>query len=327
MKKLFLLLSLFGLITAGLFPLKTMADPPEASSNGKWVMNLGLGVDLPSSNWQPAYNLGLGGGIAVGYSFNPTVTLGLNLEDHSFSGTNWSGNISNNDLRLLPTIKFYLLKTGLRFYLLAGAGLDLEFLNSQIGSASLTNFDSAVGAGLEIPLGSGVGLFAEGKHNELFFPNGATAGDIPVQAGLVLDLSSPNPNPSPTPQVVYLTVKTVKDETVITGFARGKNEFEFREDDLNNLKEIVDHLLANPGKGLALTGYTDPVGDDAVNAKLSEERAQWLKRYLMKMGLPAKNIWSVKGLGAKDPVGDNQTEEGMALNRRVVIHIMERAEK
>jgi outer membrane protein OmpA-like peptidoglycan-associated protein len=346
-KKL-LVLSLMAYLTfAGWF-----LSPAAASTNGlstddpgKWDLQVGLGLDLPGSNWQSAYNLGPGGGLALGYEFDPAFYLGLDLEDFYFSGTNWSGAVSDNDLRVLPILKYYFLKEGFRPYLLAGAGVDIEFLSSSLENNTPLNFDTVVGAGVEIPLSSGMGLFVEGKYNLLVFGNGATAGDVPLLAGLTFDLSSSDANgnnnqplaqpnlvprlvaskqvPQPTPQpVVYLTVKTVKDETTITGFARGENEFEFKAGDLKTLQDIVDYLRVNPGKGLVLKGYTDPVGDDAVNEKLSIERARWIERYLLKMGVPAAKIWSVKGLGAKDPVGDNRTEEGMAMNRRVLIHIV-----
>ena len=350
-KKLLVLSFVASLTYASLFLSPAEAASTEVLSTegpGKWDFQVGLGLDLPGSNWQSAYNRGPGGGLALGYEFDPAWTLELDLEDFYFSGANWSGAVSDNDLRILPILKIYFLKEGFRPYLLAGAGVDIEILSSSLGNATLLNFDSVVGAGVEFPLSSRIGLFVEGKYNLLVFGSGATTRDLPLLAGLTFDLSSSAPQPTanangnnsqplaqpnlvtrlvsskqvPQP-VVYLTVKTIKDETVITGFARGENEFEFKAGDLKTLQEIVDYLHANPGKGLVLKGYTDPVGDDATNEKLSIERAQWIERYLLKMGVPAENIRSVKGLGAKDPVGDNRTEEGMALNRRVLIHIVE----
>jgi outer membrane protein OmpA-like peptidoglycan-associated protein len=341
-KKLLVLSFVANLTLTGLF----LSSPAAASTEvpGKWDLQVSMGLDLPGSNWQSAYNLGPGGSLALGYEFDPAFYLGLDLEDFYFSGANWSGAVSDNDLRILPILKYHFFKEGFRPYLLAGAGVDIEILSSSLGNDTLLNFDPVVGAGVEIPLSSEIGLFVEGKYNLLVFGSGATAGDVPLLAGLTFDLSSSAPHANvlnhetlaqpkrvsrpvvstqaPT-SVVYLTVKTVKHETVITGFARGENEFEFKADDLKILQEIVDYLHANPDKGLILKGYTDPVGDDAFNEKLSMERAQWIKRYLLKMGIPAGDIWSVKGLGAKDPVGDNRTEEGMAMNRRVLIHIAE----
>lgn len=302
-----------------LSPAAASADGLSADDSGKWDFQVGLGLDLPGSNWQSAYHQGPGGGLALGYEFDPALYLGLDLEDFYFSGVNWSGTVSDNELRILPVLKYHFLKEGFRPYLLAGAGVDFELLTSPLGNASVLNFDSIVGAGVEFDLSPGMGLFVEGKYNLLVFGSGTTAGDVPLLAGLTFDLPG---SAEPSKPVVYLTVKTVKDETTITGFARGENEFEFKEGDLKNLQDIVNYLRANPREGLVLKGYTDPVGDDAVNEKLSIGRARWIERYLLQMGVPAEKIWSVKGLGAKDPVGDNRTEEGMAMNRRVLIHIV-----
>lgn len=67
-----------------------------------------------------------------------------------------------------------------------------------------------------------------------------------------------------------------------------------------------------------IVGHTDDVGGDAYNQKLSEKRAKAVYDYLVKNGMDKARL-SHKGMGEKDPVGDNKTEEGRAKNRRVEI--------
>ena len=65
-------------------------------------------------------------------------------------------------------------------------------------------------------------------------------------------------------------------------------------------------------------GYTDDVGEEAYNQKLSERRAQAVVDYLAAQGVAAGRIKAV-GYGEADPIADNATEDGRAQNRRVTI--------
>ena len=67
-----------------------------------------------------------------------------------------------------------------------------------------------------------------------------------------------------------------------------------------------------------VTGYTDSVGDEAYNQRLSERRAQAVADYLASHGIAAGRLVA-SGKGAADPVADNASAEGRAKNRRVVL--------
>lgn len=69
-----------------------------------------------------------------------------------------------------------------------------------------------------------------------------------------------------------------------------------------------------------VVGYTDSSGPEAYNLKLSQRRADAVAEYLDKhTRVPDDEIESV-GRGEENPIADNSTREGRALNRRVVIH-------
>jgi len=73
------------------------------------------------------------------------------------------------------------------------------------------------------------------------------------------------------------------------------------------------------GANLELNGHTDDTGDTDRNMALSIARATSVKEFLnKKCGFPVKNI-TVHGFGAKEPVSDNNTEEGRLKNRRIEI--------
>jgi OmpA-OmpF porin, OOP family len=65
-------------------------------------------------------------------------------------------------------------------------------------------------------------------------------------------------------------------------------------------------------------GYTDSIGSDAYNEKLSQRRAEAVKQYLVQKGVDPSRI-AVRGLGKTNPVATNATAEGRAENRRVEI--------
>jgi outer membrane protein OmpA-like peptidoglycan-associated protein len=101
-------------------------------------------------------------------------------------------------------------------------------------------------------------------------------------------------------------------------FDTGK--FNLRQTAREKLARFAGIVLAHPGLNLAVEGHTDITGSDELNQKLSEDRANAVRSYLVQQGLADSNI-SATGLGKADPVADNGTAAGRQLNRRVEIII------
>ena len=77
-----------------------------------------------------------------------------------------------------------------------------------------------------------------------------------------------------------------------------------------------------PGAKIRLDGYTDSIGTDEYNMKLSGRRAAAVKNHLIKeAGVSSSKITAV-GHGKADPVADNKTKEGRTKNRRVEVSIL-----
>lgn len=93
-----------------------------------------------------------------------------------------------------------------------------------------------------------------------------------------------------------------------------------RPESQEQLKNIVEILKAYPAVELKIGGYTDNVGDPAVNLKLSDERAKSVMNEIVKMGIAAKRL-QAEGYGEQFPVASNDTEEGKALNRRIAVRV------
>lgn len=92
------------------------------------------------------------------------------------------------------------------------------------------------------------------------------------------------------------------------------------------LDQIAEVLLANPHiRRVRVEGHTDNWGDPGFNRWLSKKRAGEVVKYLLRKGVSPERLESV-GRGSSEPIGDNRTEEGAALNRRVEFHIVERTD-
>ncbi len=86
----------------------------------------------------------------------------------------------------------------------------------------------------------------------------------------------------------------------------------------DTLEAAVKYLNANPGAHVEIVGHTDSIGTDEYNRSLSDRRATTVMQYLQGRGIDASRM-TIRGAGESDPVADNGTKEGRALNRRVVI--------
>jgi outer membrane protein OmpA-like peptidoglycan-associated protein len=83
-----------------------------------------------------------------------------------------------------------------------------------------------------------------------------------------------------------------------------------------SLAKVSGILQAYPGLKVQVEGYTDSVGSDDYNQKLSENRANAVRDFLITQGVQAANI-TAAGYGKTKPVADNSTSSGRAQNRRV----------
>jgi len=96
------------------------------------------------------------------------------------------------------------------------------------------------------------------------------------------------------------------------------NKYALSQDAQLKLAKLSGIIQAHPGLNLAIEGYTDTTGTPDYNLKLSQQRADAVRVFLISQGLSADIITS-KGLGQADPVADNSTAAGRKQNRRVEI--------
>jgi len=96
---------------------------------------------------------------------------------------------------------------------------------------------------------------------------------------------------------------------------------DLRPESITELDNVVRLMNENPNMKILISGYTDNVGNPADNLKLSTGRAVSVVNYLLGKGVNNSRL-SFKGFGEANPVADNDTEEGRALNRRTELSVV-----
>lgn len=89
------------------------------------------------------------------------------------------------------------------------------------------------------------------------------------------------------------------------------------------LDDAAETLRRNPTLVVEVAGHTDDRGDAGYNEGLSARRAETVRAYLIDSGIDAQRL-SARGYGETSPIADNETAEGRAENRRVVLRVLER---
>jgi OOP family OmpA-OmpF porin len=86
---------------------------------------------------------------------------------------------------------------------------------------------------------------------------------------------------------------------------------------LNGMIAIINEF---PTSEFAIRGFTDSVGGDSLNLKLSDKRANAVKDYLVNNGIDAARL-TAEGFGEESPIDSNNTRAGRAKNRRVEVKV------
>jgi outer membrane protein OmpA-like peptidoglycan-associated protein len=86
------------------------------------------------------------------------------------------------------------------------------------------------------------------------------------------------------------------------------------------LAKVAGIVSGHPGLRLDVEGYTDSVGGDVYNQRLSEQRGTSVRDYLIQQGMAGSSV-TTKGFGKAEPVASNDTAQGRQQNRRVELVI------
>ena len=213
----------------------------------------------------------------------------------------------------------------LNVYVLSTVMLAGSFLTacSSVKNANNTQKGAVVGATAGAVLGGVLGNNVGSKNNSAL--GAVLGGVIGGTAGAVI-----GKNMDKQAQQIENTVPGAQVERVGEGIKVILNEntvnFNFDSAELtttaqSNLDKIAKVFIDNPKTLITIYGYTDSVGKDEYNMKLSRTRANAVKSYLGKKGIGVKRI-TAQGMGEADPIASNDTKEGQAKNRRVEFGII-----
>ena len=139
------------------------------------------------------------------------------------------------------------------------------------------------------------------------------------------------PKPAPAPAVVAPAAKPAPAPapqppaaTKVTYAADAFFDFDkavLKAEGKAKLDDLVGKVKGINLEVIIAVGHTDAVGADAYNQKLSVQRAEAVKAYLVTKGIEKNRVYT-EGKGEKQPVADNKTKEGQAKNRRVEIEVV-----
>lgn len=106
------------------------------------------------------------------------------------------------------------------------------------------------------------------------------------------------------------------DKWVLVGVNFDNNSAKITPESYPIIYDAAKTLLKNTDIKVEIQGYTDNIGSESYNKNLSQKRADVVKDYLVSKGVSASRLSAV-GYGESNPVADNKTADGRALNRRI----------
>jgi outer membrane protein OmpA-like peptidoglycan-associated protein len=149
-----------------------------------------------------------------------------------------------------------------------------------------------------------------------------TGGTVSETATVTVKAPVAAPPPPPPMAVAPVVVPVVAPKAVMSLHVNfDTNKYTIRPADLAELQKAVEFVKQNPDVKIQLVGYTDSRGNAKYNQKLSEKRAESVKKYIEGEATIAPEKITSEGKGEADPVGDNKTKEGQFLNRRVELFL------
>lgn len=196
-------------------------------------------------------------------------------------------------------------------------------LFASCSSWNKTASGSLIGAGAGAALGTLVGHFAGNKAI------GAAVGTaVGAGAGAIIG-NRMDKAAEAAAKVENATVETITDANNLTavkvtfdsGVLFATNKYDLNDAAKSDLAKFAQVLKEFNDTDVAIYGHTDSSGNDAINNPLSLNRATSVSTYLKSLGVAEAQIKTVEGLGSKEPVADNGTKEGRALNRRVEVYM------
>ena len=207
--------------------------------------------------------------------------------------------------------------------LLSVAVLCVAVVCTSCGTWNNTAKGTAIGVGGGAAVGAGVGALA-GNTALGTVIGAAVGGTAGALSGKKRDKQKKELEATLPEET---TVETINEGEALkvtfdSGILFATNSSTVSDASKSALRSLATSLNANPDTDIKIVGHTDNTGNVDYNQTLSEKRAKSVFDYLMvDQGVSSKRM-TYEGKGIHEPVADNNTVEGRALNRRVEIIIL-----
>ncbi|HEU4708337.1 MAG TPA: outer membrane beta-barrel protein [Methylophilaceae bacterium] len=355
--------NIIGLAVAGTLGFGISAASAEEAYTGSWYAVPGVSVMHADSDLD-ADSTGYGGFLRLGKEISEhwDVQIGASYAKAD-EDTGLPGAGGDYKQTLFGVDALYMFsRDKFRPFLLAGIGAarnKVDYSGIGITDERRTSWMANVGVGAQYLFNDRFGLQADLRHvwskADGNVPGGPdydhTVGNTYLNLGVVFRFGAPTPvaaaepvaEPEPTPEPAVEPApapepepapvqgpekpafeKVTLDATVLFGFDKAV----IRDEGKRLLDtEVVEKMKAHPEVEVVLiTGHTDRIGTDQYNMKLSERRAQAVKKYLMSQGIDESRLHT-QAKGESDPVVackgvyGKKAIECLQPNRRVVVEV------
>ena len=354
--------NLIGLAVAGAFAFATsVASADDVAYSGAWYALPGVNV-LNADNDAKAENQSVGGFLKFGKEISEhwDVQIGLSHNRADENRSQFSDGKYRQTLFGVDALYFFS-RDKFRPFLLAGVGAarnKIDYTETATGAdwgGKKTSWMANVGFGAQYLFNESFGLQADvrqvwsrGETGVVGDRNTSTLSNTYLNLGAIFRFGAPKPTPvvEPTPEPVAAVEPAPEPVAEPAPAPVGPAEPAFEKVtlssevlfgfDKDNLKEegksalnadVVEKMKAHPEVELVLiTGHTDRIGNDSYNQKLSERRANTVKKYLVSQGIEESRLHAV-GKGEAEPVVEctgvrgKKAIECLQPNRRVVVEI------
>lgn len=128
--------------------------------------------------------------------------------------------------------------------------------------------------------------------------------------------------PSPLARLDLRQIRQLKEDAglILDNIKFGSGQTTLDAGATAELEKLVRYLKANEEYAIEVAAYTDSSGSETANRRLSQQRADTIKKYLTGKGIDQKRIYAF-GYGESNPLASNATLEGRIKNRRIAFRI------
>jgi outer membrane protein OmpA-like peptidoglycan-associated protein len=186
-------------------------------------------------------------------------------------------------------------------------------------------------------------VFFHGSDNDLkksFTTDSAGKGSVILPQGKTFDVKVKKYNttfdfsrPLKIPQAegpmkfkyeMSLILDTVYEETyTLENVYFDLDKATLKPESHDQLDKLARTMKQNKNMVIEIAGHTDSQGSKEYNLRLSQKRAETVRQYLINKGISPDRV-TPKGYGEAQPIGDNDTKEGRAKNRRTEVRVIQK---